>query len=209
MKKTLLIAAAALAAGVITSQAQVYSQNVAGYVNITTQPGLNQLISNPLTAPTNTLSALIPNPPPGSVFYKYTTGVGYSLYVFDEFDLVWTPNGDVALAPGEGGFLQTPTAYTNTFVGNVVTGTSTNAVPAGYAIRSSKVSKGGLVTTDLGFPAAPNDVVYKYTPGSGYSLYVFDEFDLVWTPSEPSIPVGQSFFSFKAAPVNWVQTYNP
>jgi len=33
MKKTLLIAAAALAAGVISSQAQVYSLNVVGYVN--------------------------------------------------------------------------------------------------------------------------------------------------------------------------------
>src|ERR1700722_13023058 len=33
MKKTLLITAAALAAGVISTQAQVYSQNVVGYVN--------------------------------------------------------------------------------------------------------------------------------------------------------------------------------
>jgi hypothetical protein len=39
MRKTLLIAAAALAASVISSQAQVYSQNIVGYVNGTLAPG--------------------------------------------------------------------------------------------------------------------------------------------------------------------------
>src|SRR6516162_592977 len=39
MKKTLLIAAAALAAGVISTQAQVYSQNIVGYCNVTLQGG--------------------------------------------------------------------------------------------------------------------------------------------------------------------------
>jgi hypothetical protein len=58
MKKTLLIAAAALAAGVITSQAQVYSQNVVGYVN-TVLPGNNALtlICNPLLGPNGTNGA--------------------------------------------------------------------------------------------------------------------------------------------------------
>ncbi len=40
MKKTLLMAAAALAAGIISSQAQpVYSQNIVGYVNVNTKSG--------------------------------------------------------------------------------------------------------------------------------------------------------------------------
>lgn len=56
--KTLLIAAAALAAGIITSEAQVYSQNVVGYVN-NTIPGNNALtlIANPLTGPNGTNGA--------------------------------------------------------------------------------------------------------------------------------------------------------
>jgi hypothetical protein len=37
--KTLLIAAAALVAGVITSEAQVYSANIVGYVNVTLPAG--------------------------------------------------------------------------------------------------------------------------------------------------------------------------
>jgi len=48
MKKTLLMAAAALAAGVITSQAQVYSQNVVGYVNQTIPAGGYQIIGSQL-----------------------------------------------------------------------------------------------------------------------------------------------------------------
>ena len=48
MKKTLLMAAAALAAGIITSQAQpVYSQNIVGYVNQTFVSGYVN-VANPL-----------------------------------------------------------------------------------------------------------------------------------------------------------------
>jgi len=58
MKKTLLIAAAALAASVISSQAQVYSQNIVGYVN-TPIPGGNALtmIANPLSGSNGTNGA--------------------------------------------------------------------------------------------------------------------------------------------------------
>ncbi len=48
MKKTLLIAAAALAAGVISSQAQVYSQNVVGYVNVVNPANSFNLVANQL-----------------------------------------------------------------------------------------------------------------------------------------------------------------
>ena len=48
MRKTLLIAAAALAASIISSQAQVYSQNIVGYANVPT-PGasVSYLLSVP------------------------------------------------------------------------------------------------------------------------------------------------------------------
>jgi len=48
MKKTLLIAAAALAAGVISSQAQVYSLNVVGYINQPIPAGGYQIIGSDL-----------------------------------------------------------------------------------------------------------------------------------------------------------------
>ena len=46
-QKLLITAAAALVAGIVSSQAQVYSQNIVGYVN-TILPNGNTAISNPL-----------------------------------------------------------------------------------------------------------------------------------------------------------------
>ena len=47
MRKTLLIAAAALASSVISSQAGVYSQNIVGYANIVTPNGGTYLVTVP------------------------------------------------------------------------------------------------------------------------------------------------------------------
>lgn len=84
MKKTLLIAAAALAAGVITSQAQVYSQNIVGYVN-TTVPGGNALtmICNPLTGPngTNGATQVLTGLAGGENLFIWN-GAGYYAYSF-------------------------------------------------------------------------------------------------------------------------------
>ena len=57
--KTLLIAIAALAVGVISSQAQVYSQNVVGYYNLTLTPGASAFIANQLQT-VNTSGAYLP-----------------------------------------------------------------------------------------------------------------------------------------------------
>src|ERR1035437_9506831 len=88
MKKTLLMAAAALAAGIITSQAQpVYSQNIVGYVNTTLPVGYS-LITVPLNAAasgntvpaTNVLNAL-----QSSDAVIIWNGSGYSKYAYLDF----------------------------------------------------------------------------------------------------------------------------
>jgi len=59
MKKTLLIAAATLAAGVISSQAQVYSQNIVGYYNVTVPAKGFALVGNQLNLDgTNAIGSL-------------------------------------------------------------------------------------------------------------------------------------------------------
>jgi hypothetical protein len=92
-------------------------------------------------------------------------------------------------------------------VGEVLQGSLTNDLPAGYSVRSSKVPQSGLVSTTLGLPANPADVLYKYVPLTGYSIFTFDEFDLAWTPSQPTINVGEAFFSFKGAASSWVRNF--
>jgi hypothetical protein len=203
--KTLLVAAA-LAAGLATSSAQnVYSLNVVGYHTVTMKPGFT-MFANQLEAPNMTLAALIPDAPPGANFYKFTTGAGWTPYTFDDLD-GWLPNGDVTLAPGEGGFFRNPTAsdVTVTFVGEVKQGELTNPLPEGYSVRSSIVPQAGTATS-LGIPAAPGDNIYTHATVGGYTPYTFDDLD-GWLPSDPNIEVGQAFFVRKNAADTWVRNF--
>src|ERR1700733_540872 len=85
--KTLLIAAAALAAGVMSSQAQgVYSQNIVGYVNLSISNGFN-LVNIPLdldgTGTNNAVSTVIgTNLPIGSIIESWTPSGGFSANSF-------------------------------------------------------------------------------------------------------------------------------
>jgi hypothetical protein len=195
-------------AGAIAAEAQtVYSVNVVGYANVTLQPGYN-LIANPLNSTNNTIAALLPGVP-GLTVYKYAPGSGYSTYTFDEFDLVWLPNGQATLNPGEGAFIRNPTA-TNivvTFVGEVLQGLLTNSLPVGYSLKSSMVPQVGKIDEVLQFQAQAGDTLYKFTPGQGYQSYTFDEFDLVWLPSSPIINVGEAFFLRRMAAGQWVRNF--
>ena len=187
MRKTLLIAAAALAGSIISSQAQVYSQNIVGYVNQTMVAGYVNLV-NPLdNANGNSLSNTIPNPGgilDGAYIY-FWNGSGYTVDSFDSsrpsgFD---GPSGSALpqapiLNPGQMAFLfnNTGTQMTNTFVGTVhvdgagastnVIGVSTNVLALGYDFVSSKIPVAGDLITALGLsnPGGVLDGAYIYTP---------------------------------------------
>lgn len=163
--KTLLIAAAALVAGVISSQAQVYSQNIVGYYNIPVASGkfalvANQLVNGNDVAQTNNsinaiFSGLIsdPNGVKNTVLYKWN-GAGYNVYQYfigadaDTYFLgsgsvngFYDPTGTLitsSLNQGSGSFLYNASnvALTNTMVGNVVIGTNTLSVVHGFNIYS-------------------------------------------------------------------------
>lgn len=206
MRTKALLVAAALAAGLASSMAQnVYSLNVVGYHNVTIPANGFALIANQLQTPNNTLASLIPNPPVNTTVYKYNAG--WTAYVFDELDEAWSPDGNATINPGEGLMVKNVqnTPMNITFVGEVLQGELTNPLPAGYAVRSSMVPQAGGISSILGFPAQPNDTVYKYA--GGYTAYVFDELDEAWSPSEPVIGVGEAFFSRKIAGGSWVRNF--
>jgi hypothetical protein len=91
--KVLLIAAAAMAATVISTEAQVYSQNIVGYVNSPLGNGYSS-ISTPLDITGGNLSTnVFVNPPTGpsgygpydlSQFYVWN-GSGYNVYTIDSY----------------------------------------------------------------------------------------------------------------------------
>lgn len=178
----------------------VYSLNVVGYYNITIPANSFAMIANQLNTTNNTIASLIPTPPDFTELYKFSGG--YSGYLYDG---EWTPDGNATLNPGEGAFIRNVTGspLTLTFVGEVMQGSLTNPLPAGFSIRSSMVPQAGLVTTTLGLPAADFDELYTFS--GGYSGYLYDG---EWTPNEPNIAVGQAFWVRKVGgAANWVRNF--
>jgi hypothetical protein len=174
MKKTLLMAAAALAAGIITSQAQpVYSQNVVGYVSIPVKTGYNN-IANPLDTGANTLTNIIDN---SAGMWNYTlvymwNGTGYNTFtldnavaggVADATDSFAVPSP--ILGPGTAFFFLNNTGVSNlvTIVGTVHTdgtgsgsiGVTTNGLSSSPSLTfiGSKFPVGGGLSSELQLPA--------------------------------------------------------
>jgi hypothetical protein len=194
--KTLLIAAAALAAGVMTSQAQVYSQNVVGYVNQTVSLGNNFLV-NPLVGVTNDLEQTL-NLQGGETILVYVPG-GYQVYVYQQgaaaggYPSDWTDGGGVAIpgtvensgfpfvpdpkvAPGQGFIIQEESsAFTNTWVGSVVL-SSTNALTSGNNLIGSILPVAGDLETNttINLPFFGGETILVWGPG-GYYVYVYQQ----------------------------------
>jgi hypothetical protein len=198
MKKTLLIAAAALAAGVISSQAQVYSQNIVGYVNVPLPMGYST-VSVPLNGSNgnNALTNTIDNSS-GALngCYLYTfTGTHFNVVTFDNGFA--TGFGDAAdlnpvptpvIAPGTGFIINNNSGVpiTNTFVGTVaissVPGAVTNIVGANKSFVSSVLPIGGGLISSLQFTNINGNLngAYIYVPNivggnvHGYTISTFD-----------------------------------
>jgi hypothetical protein len=195
--KTLLIAAALCAAGIVTSAAQVYSVNVVGYVNVTIPAGFS-MIANPLNnTDGNTLNNLIPQAEIGTTVYRFSTEAGFepSTFIAD-----WNPNFD--MSPGEGVFIQVGSETTLTFVGEVMQGTLENNLPAGLSIKGSMVPAEESLD-DIGFPAEIGDTVFLFRDGD----YVPSTFIASFNP--PAVPkVGEAFWVQRANEATWTREFN-
>jgi hypothetical protein len=165
MRKTLLIAAAALASGIISSQAGVYSQNIVGYVNYPTpvggaiyvmeipfvigvSNGANEVFGTSLQTPAATLSQIqIWNPNTATTTLYQSDPGSPTGWDDNNFNPVPAP----VLPVGKGFTFIPATGLTNTFAGAVAVqvGTSnTNTYPVGGAdyYVGSAVPYAGSVT---------------------------------------------------------------
>jgi len=217
--KTLLLTAALCAAGIATSQAQaVYSVNAVGYVNTGLLKGYN-LISNPLDNKAtggNVVKNLFGGLPGGSQVYVFN-GKSFDTAQVDDFGggLVGPAAvTDHVLAPGEGVFVRVDAAQNITFVGEVPAGTQVNHIPTGFSVRSSQVPQAGKIATDLFFPVAEGDQIYKYKNATGkYDTYTFT-FGAWDTPpgvpagTEPSLDVGEAVFVRTDAAKDWTRKFD-
>jgi hypothetical protein len=208
--KTLILTAVLGAASVASSFAQVFSQNAVGYVTQSIPVGFT-MFANPLNntaANGNTISNLfaggVPN---GTTIYKFNNASG--AYTINTFSFAgWSTPNDT-LVPGEGAFIRNTSAgpISVTFVGDVMQGSLSNPIPAGFSIKSSQVPQQGGISSVLGYPTANGDVVYLFNNASGaYQTFTFAFGN--WGPSEPVINVGQSFFARKATAASWNRTFS-
>lgn len=212
--KTLLIAAAALVAGVISSEAQVYSANIVGYVNVPLAgAAAYTLVATPLDDGNGNQSTNLLNGMPVGTSVTTWNGAGYN----PPISLTaggWS--GSVSLPPGTAYFVKngkaSSPAYTNVFVGTVgavglTTGsTMTNALALGYNLVGSQIAFAGDVTTDanLNLPAAKGSSITTWN-GAGYNPPVSYAAG-AWSGPVPITP-GQGFFMMqKFFGTNWVQT---
>jgi hypothetical protein len=181
--KTLLVAAAALAAGVIASQAQssnVYSANVVGYVNLTVKPGYNLLTAqlvdtaNP-TGPINPILTNSADLPDGSTFFAWNDGAqdftpaanwvsgaggGPAWYNSDYSELAAdiAPRGTSFFVWNSGS-----TDCTITLVGEVPQGTNTASVVPAYGFLADFVPASQEIKTN-GFPIATGSTLQTFDP---------------------------------------------
>jgi hypothetical protein len=213
MKKTLLIAAAALVAGVVSSQAQVYSANIVGYVNTTVTGGQFTLLSNPLDNGTNTANDLMVSLP-NKATIQIWNGAGNSFTPYTKTSSGFTPSNP-SIPVGKGFFVQSGTTFTNTFVGNVVPAPggniSTNNLPAGFALVGSTLPVGGTFndagTNTLNLAATlPNKSTIQIWNGAGNSFTPYTKTSSGFTPSNPSYTPGQGFFIQSGSASSWAQT---
>lgn len=199
--KALLLTAALAAAGVAAASAQVYSVNAVGYVNVSVPKGFS-MIANPLKAASNTVGALLAAAPDATTVYKFANGkFGVNAKDFGDF-----ANPAETLNPGEGAFIEAPSAFTVTFVGEVAQGSLSQNVPKGFSIQASQVPQSGQLDTVLKFPAADGDTVYRFNNATGkYSIHAYDfgSWDTAPVPA-----VGESFFVNKVADSQWKRDFS-
>jgi len=106
--------------------------------------------------------------------------------------------------PGEGTVVQTASAFTNKVFGRVRQNSVNKRVAAQLAVHSSLIAVAGSVDGTLRFPIAHGDRIDRMTsPNGSYTSYTYS--NGTWSPSAPSIALGEAFWSSKAKAVIWRQ----
>ncbi|MEI2722206.1 MAG: hypothetical protein V9H26_01310 [Verrucomicrobiota bacterium] len=215
--KTTLAAAAILAAGLVSSMAQanVYSLNVVGYVNVTVEGGgAYNLLANPLNNTAgNDLNTLFSGPQANTsqVLTWDTDLFDFSAVQPSYAAGAWSAN--VPLPVGKGFFyVNQGTTFTQTFVGEVVQGSFTNVVTGSgaYNLIGASVPEGGNFTAAItGLSPANTDQVLKWDVNTFDFATVQPSYAAgAWSPATLTINPAEGFFYVRQGPtVNWVRNF--
>jgi len=222
--KTLLIAAAALAAGILTSSAQTYSQNIVGYVNQTIQPGYNMFVIPLSVTSSNNAEQLFSSLQGGDYIATWDpVQQGYNFFLYEGpgawYDgLSYNPINAPLLPVGTGIFYNNGQGAleTNTYAGTVVLSQSVS-LQAGYNMVGSAppIGVSNIEDPNINLPLQGGDYVAVWDPiAQGFSFYLYEGpgawYDgLSYNPvSAPGLSVGQGIFynNGQGAVESWSQT---
>jgi hypothetical protein len=194
--------------------AQVYSVNMVGYINQTIPTGFSMIANQLNASPDNKVTTLFPSPPSGTAVFKFNPATGG--YVSITFlGGAWEGDDtDMTLAPGEGAWISTDTAFPTTYVGEVAL-TSTVALQPGFQIISSALPQSlpltGAPPAGLGFPVANGDEVYQFNRASGgytANSYLGGAWEGDSEGQPPTPAIGESFWVRTGAAKSWNRTFS-
>jgi hypothetical protein len=207
-------------AGAIGAQAQVYSVNAVGYINVTVPKAVSTnpaapvpgfaIVANQLNTGGNTVAEVIPTAKNLTTIYVFANNQYSSASYFD--GVGWIP-GDLKIAPGTAFFFANYDAadQTVTFVGEVPQGALTTPLKTGFNLVASQVPQAGALVATLGYAPGQFDVVYKFnTTTQSYDSYSYLGVVTppIWSPMEPSLAVGEGAFIQTDADRNWTRNFS-
>jgi hypothetical protein len=220
--KILLTAAAALVAGLVSSNAQVYSANVVGYCNVVLPAGPSYtLLASPFDDGNGNLGTNFLDP--NNTLPNKTAILTWNGLTFNSLTKAggaWpAAAATTTIPPGSGFFVSLPatqtTPVTNTFVGSVIVpsaGSITNTIVPGYSLLGSPIPYAGdlISSTNLGTPTIGSLLTVNKSAILTWNGLTFNSATLAggsWGAQTAPINVGSGFFILNKNTVasNWVQ----
>jgi hypothetical protein len=207
--KILLTVAAALAAGLVSSNAQVYSANVVGYVNVVVTNGYT-LVANQmdldLTGTNNSIYTVVgTNLPSGTIVEDWTgAGFGTSKLLASGKWTVNNQNVTNSMNPGNGFFINSGVTTNIIEVGNVYQGTNSYPIAAGLQVVSFKVPVSGTMDTSFGYVPSKGDIIEVWT-GAGFGTHKW--LGASWSAGDPTLSISQAMFLNAASNNVWNQGF--
>jgi hypothetical protein len=113
----------------------------------------------------------------------------------------------MTLYPGEGAIVRAPSPFTVKWTGRVRQNALKKTVSTQSDVHSSPAAFAGSVSSTLAFPIAHGDTINRMTGTDGsYTTYTYSSG--AWSPSQPTISLGEAFWSSKAKAAVWRQNYS-
>ena len=165
------------------------------------------MLANPFESSDNRIPATFSAAPAGVTVYKWDEVTqAFRGNVKNDFGgtITWD-DPLMTLYPGEGVLINTPSSFTLQVWGRIRQNCLNKSISSQYAIHSSISAVFGTVDGGMTFPVADGDTITRMISGM-YQNYQYSSG--VWTPSQPSVALGEAFWSLKGKGATWRQNYS-